>query len=227
MNETEVLLKQIEPIEQLYKAILSGDDQHYSDRVHQYYTMCKAFITRVTGSDSVYIQRANKALENPIYYDHDGRGNLPGPVRPLYGIVQALQSDIEHGYMSSLRELIHANLFSDFLEMGQHLLNEGYKDPAAVLAGGVLEGHLRKLCQKHGIDIEETNNKGELRPKTANALSSDLYKANVYNNMLHQQVTAWLALRNAAAHGNYGEYDQAQVRLFVDGLSNFIISVPA
>ncbi|RPJ77653.1 MAG: hypothetical protein EHM20_05740, partial [Alphaproteobacteria bacterium] len=72
----------------------------------------------------------------------------------LVGILQALKTDIEEGYLWSIKELIHADIFTDFLEMAKYLLEEGYKDPAAVLIGGVLEEHLRKLCLKNGIKIE-------------------------------------------------------------------------
>ena len=51
---------------------------------------------------------------------------------------------------------------SDFLGMAEYLLEEEkLKDPAAVLAGGVLEEHLRKLCDSHGIDTEFTDRSGK------------------------------------------------------------------
>jgi hypothetical protein len=63
----------------------------------------------------------------------------------LQGVLRALRADYEAGRLQSFQELVHADLFSDFLEMAEYFLQEGYKDPAAVIAGGVLEQHLRKL----------------------------------------------------------------------------------
>ena len=57
--------------------------------------------------------------------------------------------------LANIDELIHADIFTGFLEMGYYLLEEGYKDPAAVLAGGTLEEHLRKLCQKNNIETRK------------------------------------------------------------------------
>jgi hypothetical protein len=37
--------------------------------------------------------------------------------------------------------------------MAEHFLESGYKDPTAVMTGGVLEEHLRKLCGKHGVAL--------------------------------------------------------------------------
>jgi hypothetical protein len=57
--------------------------------------------------------------------------------------------------------------------MAEYLQQEGYKDPAAVMAGGVLEEHLRKLCGKHGVTVSP-------KPKL-DSMNSDLAKAGAYN----------------------------------------------
>ena len=70
-----------------------------------------------------------------------------------------MRTDYEAGHLQLLNELIHADLFSDFLEMADYLFEEGYKDPTAVIGGGVLEEQLRKLCQKNKIQIVKDDNK--------------------------------------------------------------------
>jgi hypothetical protein len=90
-------------------------------------------------------------------------------VNQLLGILRALRADYVAGYISSVAELIHADLFADFLEMWDHLLSRDYKDPAAVLAGSVLEGHLRKLCEKAGIPTVK-----DTAPKKADLLNAEL-----------------------------------------------------
>jgi hypothetical protein len=42
-----------------------------------------------------------------------------------------------------------------------------------------------------------------------------------------KQVTAWAGLRNDAAHGNYGNYTDEQVKLMVAGIRDFISRNPA
>jgi hypothetical protein len=122
-----------------------------------------------------------------------------------------------------VEELIHADTFSDLLEMAKYLLDEGYKDPAAVIAGSTLEGHLRALCAKHEIATGSPNG----GPKKANLLSEELVKVEAYPNSDGKAVTAWLALRNDAAHGHYDKYQAAQVGLLIDGVRDFIRRVPA
>ena len=121
--------------------------------------------------------------------------------------------------MQTFQELIHADLFSDFLEMAEYFLQEGYRHPAAVMAGGVLEEHLRKLCAKHGVTVPP-------KPKL-DTMNADLAKAVAYNKNDQKQVTAWAGLRNDAAHGNYTNYGDNEIKLMVAGIRDFISRNPA
>ena len=101
------------------------------------------------------------------------------------------------------------------------ILSRLLKDAAAVIAGGTLEAHLRQLCAKHGIDVEVSTSKG-IRPKRADTMNADLAKESVYSKLDQKNVTAWLDLRNKAAHGKYTEYAESQVSIFVTALRDFI-----
>jgi hypothetical protein len=111
----------------------------------------------------------------------------------MEGILQALRDDYEAGYLQTVEELIHADVFADFLAMAHELLSKRYKDPAAVLAGSVLEEHLRKLAVPAGVSVVVGG-----KPKKADTVNADLVKATVYNKLEQKQVTAWLDLRNKA-----------------------------
>ncbi len=75
-------------------------------------------------------------------------------INTLAGVLESLAEDYRNGHLQSFAERVHSDIFSDFLEMADYLLeDEGLKDPAAVLIGGVLEQHLRTLCDKHSIPI--------------------------------------------------------------------------
>jgi len=136
----------------------------------------------------------------------------------LVGVVRALLADLDNDYMESIGELTRGDVFADYLDMAGHLLDKGYKDAAAVLAGSTLEVHLRKLCVKSSITTIGSNGK----PKKADLLNSELHKAGAYTNLEQKSVTAWLSLRNDAAHGNYSKYVDQQVRLLVSGIRDFV-----
>ena len=110
--------------------------------------------------------------------------------------------------------------------MSQHLLNEGYKDAAAVIAGSSLDAHLRQLCERSGIGSVVSSG-GTTTYKKADRLNSDLAAANIYSKLDQKNVTAWLNLRNKAAHGRYAEYESPQVSLLISGIRDFITRNPA
>lgn len=178
-------------------------------------TRLAATIDRLAPEGSRYKKNAHAALTK------FGETNCYN-VQLLAGILQALRADYEAGYLKTIEELIHADIFSDFLEMASYLLAEGFKDPAAVIVGGVLEEHIRKLCCKHGITITSNS-----RPKKADAMNAELAGAGVLSKLDQKNVTAWLDLRNKSAHGKYTEYTQQQVELFLQSIQDFLTRVPA
>ncbi len=68
---------------------------------------------------------------------------------------------------------------------------------------------------------------GDLRPKKSDLMNSDLAKATAYSKLDQKNVTAWLDLRNKAAHGHYNEYQAAQVGMLISGVRDFITRNPA
>jgi len=89
-----------------------------------------------------------------------------------------------------------------------------------------LEEHLRQLCDKASIAVYVIKG-GDRVPKKADLLNGELAAANVYNKIDQKQVTAWLGIRNSAAHGKYSDYSEAQVQGMLDGVTNFTARVPA
>jgi hypothetical protein len=94
------------------------------------------------------------------------------------------------------------------------------------MAGGVLESHLHQLAIKHNIDLEIVVN-SDVKPKKANQLNAELTKKDVYNLLEQKNITAWLDLRNKAAHANYEEYTKDHVSIMLLGLRGFITRYPA
>jgi hypothetical protein len=110
--------------------------------------------------------------------------------------------------------------------MAEELLANGYKDAAAVMIGGVLEEHLRRLAQRYQIDTKYQKN-GKDIPKKADTLNVELVKATAYTKMNQMWILAALGLRNEAAHGDYSQYDKEQVRIMFEDTRNFIANHPA
>ena len=181
-------------------------------------TRSRASIERISEKNSVYYRQSEEIIAN---------GGFLGYVcTQIIGVVDSLKVDAESDFLKSYEELIHGELFSDFIDMVRHLSSEGYKDPAAVIAGSTLESHLKNLCIKFSIEtIFEKD--GKNISKKADKLNSELVKAGAYLKLDQKNITAWLDLRNKVAHGHYAEYSKEQVNLLIDSISDFISRHPA
>ena len=218
---TDMRKKQLKKIIVEYESALSqsrhtaASDALSLTQITDLQTRCIAAIESISGRHSPYFRQV---------MDKTGaRGrNTWSEVARQIGVAKALLSDIQNGYMESFEELVHGDVFGDFLEMSDHLLDAGYKDAAAVLAGSTLEVHMKKLCGKYGV---ETTSRG--KTKKADLLNSELEKEGAYTKLDQKNITAWLGLRNKAAHGNYAEYTKDQVRLFVSSIRDFVTRHPA
>ena len=225
MNDKEnVFIEQIEEILTNYEDYQNNKKTFITNKgqevISSLITRIKAIVKRITGNDSEYYKHIEEIFV--LYEKYEDNVKLS----PLKGVLDGLYQDLKAGYLKSFSELIHADIFSDYIEMAEYLLEEGYKDPAAVITGSTLEEHLRKLCIKNGIDIEIMSS-GKLRSKNADGMNSDLAKQGVYTKLEQKNVTAWLGLRNNAAHGKYSEYNDNQVKQMIMGVRDFIIRNPA
>ena len=220
MADVKQIVSQIDTIlAEVDRAKAASPHSDYSgglpdDELETIVTRLLAVISRLTSKDSVYYQRAQEAKS----------GSGSHMARDLGAILRALRADVHAGYTRSLGEIVRAEVFTDFLDMAEELQNKGYKDAAAVLAGSVLEGHLRKLAVKAGI----STTKPDGSPRKADTLNNDLATVAVtYNASQHKSVVAWLAIRNDAAHGKYTAYDHKQVAALIRDVGDFITRYPA
>jgi hypothetical protein len=71
-------------------------------------TRARAAIERVSPPNSAYVRQAESILAETAYSGFHLRG--------LMGVVQSLISDLKSGYLQTVAELIHGELFGDFLE---------------------------------------------------------------------------------------------------------------
>ena len=180
-----------------------------------WYTRIGQLIRKLYGEDSEHYASYSGALATGSF--HRVHSNWNAHVSQLLGVVKTIEHDLNAGLLFDFRSLVQADVFADFLEMGEYLLNEGYKDAAAVIIGAVLEDSLRKLSERHGLP--KTNPAG--RPLTIDPLNIALAKKGVYNKLVQKQITTWAHIRNKAAHGEYNEYNSDQVQMMLIFVQDF------
>ncbi len=125
----EQILKQVDAVYQEFQSLRgrSAEDD-VSDlpegELVRFNTRARALIHRIAGDHSPYVKQCEEIISNGGYEGFQA-------IR-LAGVVDSLRVDVAAGYLETQKELVHGELFSDFLEMAQHLLDEDYKDAAAV-----------------------------------------------------------------------------------------------
>lgn len=217
---SDAILKQIDEVLQRYDELRKRSQyDDLSDQGNSWtselLSLMVATIERFAPPSSVYVTSTRATMKKMGEYN---AVNIPYVV----GNLRALRTAYQAGYLATIAELVHAELFADFLETAEYLLSEGYKDPAAVLGGSVLEEHLRQLSAKHGVPVTAGG-----KPKKADLLNAELASAGVYTKLDQKSVTAWLDLRNKAAHGKFTEYGKQQVELLLQSVRDFMVRVTA
>ncbi|MEC4874031.1 DUF4145 domain-containing protein [Pseudomonas sp. NC26] len=133
----------------------------------------------------------------------------------MKAVFLAVKEDFEGGYLVSYRSLVQAEVFTSELDQAREQLSSGYKTPAAVIAGIVLETKLRDMCTALGIPL------GKL-----DKMNADLAKAQAYNSTQQKRITAIAGVRNSAAHGKPEEFTPADVQGMIDDVERFLAAHP-
>ena len=170
----------------------------------EWQTQSSAYLSNLLGPDSIYVQKFNAQVEHAH----------PGDVSIGKGILKAVKEDVEGGYLKRIEALVSADIFSDFLDMTEYLLEEGYKDPAASLIGAVLENGLRKICTNRGITVKSKEDISSLNQKLADGKT--------YTRLTQKELQVWNDIRNNADHGYFGQYTAQNVKDMHKGVRGFL-----
>lgn len=215
----------IKVVEKLKEMIAFAKEHLKYAGAAEYFAQWKAsslnLLQRVFGEDSSHYKSffeftKQKGWFKPTRYDSWDE-LCAGAFRNGLGVLYAAVDDYEGGYLFDTRQLIRAEIFSDFIEQAEHLLETGYFQAAAVIVGVTLEDTLTKLCAKHpSIELPD-------KPRL-DRMNNDLAKYGLYNKLVQKQVTAWADLRNKAAHGDWEGFTANDVRLMIQGVHQFMVT---
>jgi len=157
-------------------------------------------------------------LPSEYIYRHEFEGNCKDSsyddAEQGVAVLRAAREDIEGGYLQKVEMLVSASVFSDFLGMAEHLLDNGYKDPSASLIGAVLEDGLRRICNNNNLTVKSDDNISSLNQKLADK--------DIYNRLRQKEIEVWNKLRDYADHGHFGEYKADDVKNMLAEVGNFL-----
>lgn len=172
---------------------------------NQWLASAQNLLAKALGKDSEHYQLFTAIFENGVMFS---------PVKKGLGVLAAAKEDYEHGYLTNIRDLVAAEIFTDLLQQADELLDAGYEGPAAVLAGAVLEDELRKLCNGRSITVPD-------KPKL-DFMNSQLAKSGAYNKLTQKRLTAIADIRNSAAHGKWDEFTHDDVSDMIRWVTSFL-----
>lgn len=109
------------------KNVLSGDQ---ISKVSSWVSKSGQIIKSICNKESEYYDRFCSILKEEgehFYSIHSYHYNHLGVI---LGYVNAVYDDLKRGLIKNIKNLLRAEIFGDFLEMAEYLLNKGYKDPS-------------------------------------------------------------------------------------------------
>jgi hypothetical protein len=149
-------------------------------------------LSRLTDGDSFYVRELRDMQKlNPAV---------------LKGILEAALTDFMQGFMADTKLLVSAEVFADFLVQAEVLLENDYKDAAAVIIRAVLEDGLRRVCLSKGIAVKPRDGIHEL--------ADQLTRRNFLTAVQTKEIQAKKEIGNKAAHGKFAEYTKEDVVAF-------------
>lgn len=162
-------------------------------------------LRRSCGSDSEHYKAFVDNEETGAF------GTYLETLEKLRAVFLAAKEDYEGGYLLTTRALIQAEVFDSELDQARTLLESGYKSPAAVVAGVVLETALRELCDRQGIPHAKLDQ-----------MNAELAKAGKYNKLQQKRITALADIRNSSAHGHSDGFTERDVADMIRDVERFV-----
>jgi len=135
-------------------------------------------------------------------------------LKQIEGILHGTKSNLESGLLDELTSKILLDIKGDFLNSANKLVDEGQKDPAAVLAAIVLEDSLKRLALKNGLE--------KLESKEMSVVANSLLSKGIIEKTTNQSIQSFKALRNAALHAQWSEVSVETLKLLLVFLPAFM-----
>src|SRR4051812_19854906 len=105
------------PIDKMTAIMQIDDVLTHGSATEESVTLACAALRRLAPPGSVYLERMEQAQKIVVVGAAGGRGaKYDAILTSLHGTLKALRADYDAGRLQSFQELIHADLFSDFLE---------------------------------------------------------------------------------------------------------------
>lgn len=165
-------------------------------------------LERTAGSESIYYR---------LLLESHGADQLKFTPGIMLGILTSALTDFREGFMMDAKLLVSAEVFADFLVQAEILLQNEFKDAAAVIIRAVLEDGLRRVCASRGIEV---------KPRWGvDDLATQLTKQGVLTAVQKAEIDGKREVGNSAAHGRFDGYTKADVVAFLEFVRRLLATI--
>jgi len=178
-------------------------------------TSALAVVERIVGTESQYFKNIPAAsVGKQIGVAGYDKSFIP----TVTGVLTSLRSDVDQGFLTTLEAQLRANVHDDFMVQAHELLNAKYHVAAVVIAGGVLEDHLRQMATNRNLTWTGNGSISKY---------NDALRNNAYALPIWRRIQAVGDHRNDAAHGNGAALSADDADDAVKFIERFIADNPA
>jgi hypothetical protein len=124
------------------------------------------------------------------------------------------KEDYEKGFATSLSKSISGELFGDFVKLAKQCLEEGQKDPAAILASAALEDALKRYAAMNEVEVYD---KG--MPEVVSALKAKGLIGGAQKSLLDVMPK----LRDYSMHANWDKIKPEGVASMIGFVEQFLV----
>lgn len=166
-------------------------------RLRAWETACLHLVNLTFGDESVYYERLDDAFDESVESIVD-RANTG------VAILESAKEEIEKGFLFKIEHLLSVDLFDSILEQAEYLVNNGFKDVAAVLGRVVIEKSLKDIARSRGLEFSEKVKLAEL--------NNMLWKSKAYEINVWRITQGHVDIGNLAAHGDFDKFNEQSVK---------------
>lgn len=171
-------------------------------------TACLHLVDLTFGEEGIYYEKLSDAF---------GLMNVEDQKNYGIAIMESAKEEIEKGFLYEIKHLMAVDLFDSILEQAEHLLENGFKDAAAILGRVIIENSLKDIAIKNKIDLPEKIKLTELNTR--------LWKEEIYTKNIWRITQGHIDTGNSAAHGHFDKYDEQLVKDMLNWIGKKILSL--
>lgn len=148
-----------------------------------------------------------------LAHEHMSRGVVTLVVQQVFGVLEAVAGDWEHGLLRQVEYVIAAQTFDEFLDHAAMYHKAGKKIEASVLGSAVLEDTVKKVAAKNGLATGG---------KSLEELIDTLVTASAITPVKAKRIKSWAGVRNHALHAEWDSFDIRDVGTMIQGVRELI-----